>query len=251
MQASSRISGAILIDKPSSMTSYDVVREIKRAVPGCKIGHTGTLDPLATGLMILLMGTSTKLADRFLKLNKVYSFTVRLGQETDTMDSTGTIVKECDYGSVTEDALKAAALALRGDIEQRPPLYSAIKYKRRPLYAYARSGQEVAVTPRTVHIRDISIDSFSPPYAVLTAEVSSGTYIRSLAKSIGDGIGCGAHVTALRRLSIGDFSVRQAYRLDHAVRCLQQGPVDLVRKSVTLSPGLSAMDVEFIVLPPP
>ncbi len=223
MQMLSDLSGAILIDKPPSITSYDVIREIKKVMPGWKIGHTGTLDPLATGLMILLTGTATKLAGYFLKLNKVYRFTLRFGQETDTMDSTGTIIRECDYRNVTEEILKETMQSFKGNIEQYPPLYSAIKYKGKPLYKYARKGEDVTIMPRMVEIRDISIDEFSLPYAVFTAEVSSGTYIRSLAKSIGDVIRCGAHVTALRRLSVGNFKVQQAYRLDDIKQRLRQG----------------------------
>ena len=166
------------------------------------------------------------------------------------MDSTGTILRERDYSGITEEALREVARTLRGDQTQHPPLFSAIKHRGRPLYTYARSGQTVEVKPRTVHIGELSIDGFSPPYADLTAKVSSGTYIRSLAKSIGDGIGCGAHVSALRRLSVGGFSIGQAYRLDHAARCFRQGPIDIVRANVVLETGRPAMDLEFIVLSP-
>ncbi len=208
-----QVSGAILIDKPPFITSYDVIRQLKGLLPAVKIGHTGTLDPIATGLMILLLGTATKLAGYFLKLSKVYTFTVRFGQETDTMDSAGTIIKECDYTHITTDALIEAVQSLTGIIEQHPPAYSAIKYRGRPLYEYARKGQKVEVSPRMVKITDLSMNKFYPPYAEFTAAVSSGTYIRSLAKSIGDGIGCCAHVTELRRLSIGGFTVGQALQL--------------------------------------
>lgn len=233
-----QISGAILIDKPPLITSYDVIREIKKILPGTKIGHTGTLDPIGTGLMILLAGTATKLAGYFLKLSKVYSFTVRFGQETDTMDSTGNIIKEYDCTNVTERVLKETLRSFEGRIEQYPPMYSAVKYKGRPLYKYARKGLEVTVAPRMVNIKNISMEKFSLPYAIFTADVSSGTYIRSLAKSIGDVIGCGAHVTALRRISIGDFNIGQAYQLADIKQYLQQNPVNckvIINNDILLS----------------
>jgi tRNA pseudouridine55 synthase len=207
------VSGAILIDKPPLVTSYDIIRELKPLLQVKKIGHTGTLDPIATGLMILLLGTATRLAQYFLHLNKVYKFTVKFGEETDTMDSEGTVTKKCDYSSVTSETLRDATKSLHGVMEQYPPIYSAIKYKGRHLYEYARKGQKVELHPRMVNIIRLSMDDFSPPYALFTAEVSSGTYIRSLAKSIGDVIECCAHVTALRRLSVGDFHVEQAVQL--------------------------------------
>ncbi len=207
------LSGAILIDKPPLITSYDVIRELKPLLPVKKIGHTGTLDPIATGLMILLLGTATRLAQYFLHLNKVYRFTVKLGEETDTMDSEGTVTRTCDCSNVRAEDLTAAVQSFHGPMEQYPPVYSAIKYKGRPLYTYARKGQTVELHPRTVNIGRLSLDDFSPPYALFTAEVSSGTYIRSLAKSIGDVIECCVHVTALRRLSVGEFHVEQAVQL--------------------------------------
>ncbi len=207
------VSGAILIDKPPLVTSYDIIKELKPLLQVKKIGHTGTLDPIATGLMILLLGTATKLAQYFLHLNKVYKFTIKFGEETDTMDSEGTVTKKCDYSSVTSETLRDAAKSLHGVMEQYPPIYSAIKYKGKPLYEYARKGQKVELNPRMVNIIRLSMDVFSPPYALFTAEVSSGTYIRSLAKSIGDVVECSAHVTSLRRLSVGSFNVEQAVQL--------------------------------------
>ncbi len=207
------VSGAILIDKPPFITSYDVIRELKPLLQVKKIGHTGTLDPIATGLMILLLGTATRLAHYFLHLNKVYKFTIKLGEETDTMDSEGVITKKCDYLGVKSEALKDAVESLHGVIEQYPPIYSAIKHKGKPLYEYARKGQKVELSPRMVNIIKLSMDAFFPPYALFTAEVSAGTYIRSLAKSIGDVVNCFAHVTSLRRLSVGSFNVEQAVQL--------------------------------------
>ncbi len=217
------VSGAILIDKPPFITSYDVIRELKRLLPVKKIGHTGTLDPLATGLMILLLGTATRLAQYFLHLNKVYQFTIKLGEETDTLDSEGEVTRRCDYSGVRSEDIRTAVQSFHGLTEQYPPVYSAIKYKGKPLYAYARKGQKVEVHPRMVNIISLSMDDFSPPYVLFTAEVSSGTYIRSLAKSIGDVIQCCAHVTSLRRLSVGDFHVKQAFRLQDIQQCLERG----------------------------
>lgn len=208
------VSGAIFIDKPPFITSYDVIKEMKKLLTIKKIGHTGTLDPIATGLMIVLLGSATKLADYFLKLNKVYSFTVKFGEETDTLDSSGSVIKRCDYSHIEIDKIRDVVGTLHGTIEQYPPLYSAVKYKGKPLYVYARRGESVVLKPRKVQILKLSIDAFNPPYATFTAEVSSGTYIRSLAKSIGELIGCFAHVTSLRRLSIGRFGVEEALKIE-------------------------------------
>jgi tRNA pseudouridine55 synthase len=208
------ISGAIFIDKPPFVTSYDVIRELKQLLPVKKIGHTGTLDPIATGLMILLIGSATKLAGYFLKLNKVYNFTVKFGEETDTLDSSGVVINRCDYSHIQIEKLKSAVSFMQGTIEQYPPIYSAVKYRGKPLYVYARRGETVELKPRNVKILKLSIDDFNPPYATFTTEVSSGTYIRAMAKSIGELMGCFAHVTSLRRLSIGGFKVEQAFKIE-------------------------------------
>lgn len=232
-----QMSGAILIDKPPFITSYDVIRELKRLLKVQKVGHTGTLDPIATGLMILLLGAATKLADYFLKLNKVYNFTIRFGQETDTMDSEGTVIRECDYSKVEINVLKNVVRSFIGDIEQYPPAYSAVKYKGKPLYKYARKGQTVPIMKRKVKIINFSVDELSLPYGKFTAEVSSGTYIRSIAKSIGDAMGCCAHVTALRRLKIGNFSVEQAVQLHEIKRCSDRNseiPDILINREILL-----------------
>ncbi len=219
-------SGAILIDKPPFITSYDVIRELKRMLPVKRIGHTGTLDPIATGLMIVLLGAATRLAGYFLGLNKVYRFTIKLGEETDTLDSAGTVTRTCDYSGVDAGALTRAVGSLQGDLEQYPPAYSAVKYRGKPLYKYARKGERVDVAPRRVRVESLTIDEFRPPYAIMTAEVSSGTYIRSLAKSMGDMIGCYAHVASIRRLSVGSFTLSQAVQLQEIKRYLEDNAGD-------------------------
>lgn len=217
------LSGAILVDKPAYITSYDVIRKIKHLLPTKKIGHTGTLDPLASGLMILLLGSATKLASFFLRLNKVYRFTIKLGEETDTMDSTGKIIRRCDYTYVTMEKLKEAIESLKGPMEQYPPVYSAVKYKGKPLYEYARKGESVPLKPRKVNILKLSLDECSLPFVTLTTEVTSGTYVRSLAKSIGDKLGCYAHVSYLRRLSVDGFNVEQAIEIKELAKRLEMG----------------------------
>ncbi|MGC8900672.1 MAG: tRNA pseudouridine(55) synthase TruB [bacterium] len=203
-----------MIDKPAFITSYDVIRKIKAFLPAKKIGHTGTLDPLATGLMILLIGTATKLAHYFIGLNKVYRFTMKFGEETDTMDSTGRVVKRCDYTFIDVERLKDVLNALQGPMAQYPPIYSAVKHKGKPLYMYARKGESIEIKPKMVNILSISLDEFALPFATLTAEVTSGTYIRSLARLIGEKLSSAAHVTAIRRLSVGEFKVEQAIKIE-------------------------------------
>ncbi|MCL4478824.1 MAG: tRNA pseudouridine(55) synthase TruB [Deltaproteobacteria bacterium] len=204
-------SGLILVDKPKGITSYDVIRLLKGFLSTKKIGHTGTLDPIATGLLIILIGNSTKLANHFIKQDKVYRFTIKLGQDTDTMDSTGKIIKEGDYKFISKERFGEAIKSFIGEIEQFPPMFSAVKFKGMPLYKYARRGEAIDVKPRVVKVFNIAIDEFNLPYVMLTSRVSSGTYIRALAKSIGDVVGCYAHVTDLTRLSIGELKLENAF----------------------------------------
>lgn len=213
--------GVLLIDKPTGWSSHDVVSWVRGQVGVKKVGHAGTLDPLATGLLVVLVGREfTKLQDQFMKQDKTYFVTARFGQTTDTYDSQGQIVEQADWGKVkalTRDQVLAASQNFLGEIEQTVPVYSAVKVAGQKLYAKARQGETVTELPvRTVKILDFKLEAFRLDEdgqiceADFTVAVSSGTYIRSLIYDLGKLLKVGAHVTALRRLTIGDLSVKNA-----------------------------------------
>jgi tRNA pseudouridine55 synthase len=207
--------GLLLVDKPAGVTSYDVVRAVKRAVNERKVGHGGTLDPFATGLLVILIGRRyTKLQDQVMGGRKVYQTVFRLGVETDTGDRTGTVIRTGDINGLTIEAIESALQAFSGEIEQKPHPYSAVKYQGRPLYYYARQGIKVPIEPRKVHLHEWAVIKWEPPELTLKLEVSKGFYVRSLAFDLGRSLGVGAAVLALRRLSIGRFHVDVAVCLD-------------------------------------
>lgn len=212
----SDMNGILLVDKPVGWTSFDVVAKVRgqvRQATGnkkAKVGHAGTLDPFATGLLIVLVGDACKQSDKFMKLDKVYDFTIRLGQVSTTGDTEGDITESGDGLNVTPDQFESALDAFTGDILQMPPVYSAIKVNGKRAYDLARAGKEVKLEPRKVTVYSLEITDYSPPNARCKVKVSSGTYIRSLAKDIGEHVGVGAYCTQLRRLSIGNYDVSNA-----------------------------------------
>lgn len=214
MDASVREPGAqglLLVDKPSGIASFAVVSEVRRRLDVRQVGHTGTLDPLASGLLPVLVGEATKLTPYLMDLDKVYEATVRLGAATDTYDSEGRVVSEGDFSSVTLASLTAALGAFVGRIRQRPPAYSAIKRNGKRLYELARAGEsDLAIEPREVVVHEIDLLGFAPPDLRLRVRCGKGTYIRSIAHDLGEALGAGAHLTALRRTRIGAFSVDDA-----------------------------------------
>jgi tRNA pseudouridine55 synthase len=207
--------GLILIDKPKGWTSHDVVAKVrntlkKEAGKKIKVGHTGTLDPMATGLLVLVAGSYTKKAGEFSKLDKVYEATVKLGETSSTGDAEGEISPVSDT-IPTEKAVREALEGFKGQIEQVPPVYSAIKIDGQKAYNLARAGKEVKIEPRKVTIYEITDIKYHYPFVSFTAKVSSGTYIRSLAQDIGEKLGTGAHLTGLRRVAVGTFDVAEAF----------------------------------------
>lgn len=208
------IDGILLVDKPADWTSFDVVNCIRRRFNLDKTGHCGTLDPFATGLLVILLGKATKLQDALMARQKRYTGTMMLGVRTDSQDLTGQPVSQCDVPFLTLQSLQSMANAFLGDIMQIPPMHSAIKVDGRPLYKLARRGQEVDRQPRPVHISRFDITACNLPLADFTVECSKGTYIRTLAADLGEKAGCGAHLTALRRISSGSHDVADAYQLD-------------------------------------
>lgn len=207
----------ILADKPAGITSFGVVARIRRRFSEhfgkrMKVGHTGTLDPFATGLMILLTGKECRNAMQYSKLDKVYEATIRLGQASSTGDPEGEITTVSD-AQPSAAAVEAASMQFVGEIRQRPPIYSAIKVNGERAYKLARKGIEVEVPERTVTIHSIEIIRYAYPELVIRAHVGSGTYIRTLAEDIGKVLETGAYCTALRRTKVGQWRVEDAYTI--------------------------------------
>ena len=205
--------GVILIDKEGGRTSFDVVRQVRRFSGIKKVGHAGTLDPFATGLLIVMLGEGTKLSSYLTAGEKTYQATMRLGVETDTLDLTGEIVKRSEVPELGPRLLRQAALEFVGEIEQVPPQFSAVNYNGRRAYSFAREGIRVDLQKRKVRIRSLEITSVNLPDVAISVACSSGTYIRSLAADLGRRLGPGAHLTSLRRLKSGTFDVRDALAL--------------------------------------
>lgn len=201
--------GLLLIDKPSGITSHDAVDAVRRAVGVRKVGHAGTLDPMATGLLVMGVGRATRLL-RFLgDLDKEYEGRGRLGEETDTLDAEGTVVRTADV-DVGEEDIRFAMGALVGEIQQRPPAYSAVKVGGRRLYAAAREGRPLEAEPRTVRVDEFELAGFDGRDFRFRVVCSGGTYVRSLVADVGKHLRTGAHLTELRRARIGAFDVAAA-----------------------------------------
>ncbi len=202
--------GFLLVDKPAGWTSHDVVDAARRWLGVRRIGHLGTLDPLATGVLPLAVGEATKLIPFVHGGPKSYEVTIRLGVETDTQDADGKVIREHDGPLPDLAALRAALPEFTGEIEQIPPMFSAIKRSGVPLYRLARRGEEVERAPRRVSIQRLRLIGFESPEARLEVVASPGTYVRTLVADLGKRLGCGAHVTALRRLRSEPFGLEQA-----------------------------------------
>lgn len=207
------VDGVLLLDKPQGMTSNAALQTARRLLHAAKAGHTGTLDPMATGLLPLTFGEATKFSQMLLDADKEYEATIRLGIETDTGDAEGTQIATAPV-DVTEDAIRSALGRLTGDIEQIPPMYSALKRDGKPLYEYARAGIEVERAARKVTIHALELITVSQDSFRVRVACSKGTYVRTLAIDLGRILGCGGHLTALRRTRIGPFSIGLATTLE-------------------------------------
>ena len=214
MQEFSALDGAILIDKPCGPTSHDVVDAIRRRFQIKKVGHCGTLDPNATGLLIIVLGRGTKLSERLMGDDKVYEGTIKFGETTDSYDSDGELTGSLPVMPMTLDELNNEAATYIGDLMQVPPMVSAIKKNGVPLYKLARQGIEVEREPRLVHIYNYRFTEYTEPFGKFRVACTKGTYIRSLAHDLGQKLGCGAHLTTLRRSASGKFDVADALPLD-------------------------------------
>jgi tRNA pseudouridine55 synthase len=212
------VHGWLILDKPLGLGSTQAVSAVKRALregdyPKVKVGHGGTLDPLASGVLPVAIGEATKLSGRMLDADKIYDFTIAFGAETDTLDAEGQVIATSDVRPL-RGAIEAVLPSFTGEIEQVPPVYSALKIDGKPAYARARAGEEVEVKPRTVTIRAMDLTEVADGSAIFTARVSKGTYIRSLARDIAHALGTVGHVTMLRRLKAGPFTLESAISLD-------------------------------------
>ena len=213
--------GILNINKPPGWTSHDVVGRIRQLTHQKKVGHAGTLDPMATGVLLVCLGRATRVSEYLMAFDKTYRAVMRLGVETDTFDADGEVVATWPV-NVNESDLRCALDKFIGAIDQVPPMYSALKLQGKPLYKLARKGVEVDRQPRQVTIHDITLRTWQSPDATVDVRCSPGTYVRSLAHDVGAALGCGAHLAALTRLSSGSFTIEDAVKLEDL-----EGPEDL------------------------
>ena len=207
------ISGVIVIDKPVGLTSHDVVQIIRRGSNIRRAGHTGTLDPRASGVLVVLVGPAVRLSEYVSASDKRYQAIIRLGQTTDTYDADGEVLTADKEINITEQQFEEALKTFVGEIEQVPPPYSAIKVQGRKAYEMAREGEEVELAPRKIQVYSLELLEWAPPEVVIDVYCSSGTYVRSLAHDLGEKLGCGATLAGLRRTKSGRFTLRDAVPL--------------------------------------
>ncbi|MBU3614882.1 tRNA pseudouridine(55) synthase TruB [Polynucleobacter sp. Latsch14-2] len=237
-----RIDGVVLLDKPAGMSSQGAVTAVKRAFNADKAGHTGTLDPMATGLLPICLGEATKYSQDLLEADKTYIAQVRFGSRTDTGDAEGLVIEELPLPVFADEtairmALNALLPKFTGPITQVPPMYSALKRDGKPLYEYARAGVELERTPRNITIHAIRWTDICWPEATLEVSCSKGTYIRVIAEDLGNALGCGAHLVGLRRTEVGHLTLEQSFTLESIQQGLQDSssyilPVDALLQTL-------------------
>lgn len=216
-------SGILNVDKPADWTSFRVVSTVRRLSGIRRVGHAGTLDPLATGVLIVCLGQATRLSEYLMQATKVYRAEVRLGVVTDTFDATGTPLREVDASGISRSQIEEALAAFQGEIHQVPPMFSALKHEGEPLYRYARARQPVTRPARLVTIHRIQLLAFRSPVATIEVECGKGTYIRTLAHDLGERLGCGAHLSGLVRLRVGRFTLEDACSIAELDTAFQEG----------------------------
>jgi tRNA pseudouridine55 synthase len=212
------VNGLLVIDKPGGMTSHDVVNRVRRITGERSVGHLGTLDPMATGVLPLLLGKYTRLAQYFSTAEKSYTGTIRFGFATDTYDAEGLVVGPVTEPSLTLEEIRIAAAHFSGAMQQVPPVFSAKKIGGQPAYKLAREGKPVEMKPAAIFIHHFAIESYIEDSADFEITVSAGGYVRSVAHELGQMLGCGAHLSALRRTQAGAFALDQAWTLDALAR---------------------------------
>ena len=220
------MNGLLVIDKPSAMTSHDVVTRLRRATGESMVGHLGTLDPMATGVLPLLLGKYTRLAQFFGPMPKAYTGAIRFGFSTDTYDAEGTPVAQAVTRLPTNEEIQAAAVHFRGQVDQTPPPFSAKKVDGRPAYKAARRGETLELKPVSLRIEEFVIGELEGECAEFTMRISSGGYVRSVAHDLGRALGCGAHLARLRRIAAGPFTLAQALTLDEMCALAAAGTLE-------------------------
>ena len=210
--------GVLVVDKPAGKTSFDVVALVRRMLGTRRAGHTGTLDPFATGVLPICLGLATRIVPFLTEGDKAYEASLKLGEATDTQDRTGVVVARAEVPPLTVEALEAALARLRGPILQAPPMYSAVRVEGKRLYELARAGQVVERVARPVTVYELALRQFEPPVLGLFVRCSKGTYVRTLAHDLGEALGCHAHLTALRRTAAAGFAIGQAIDLETLAR---------------------------------
>ncbi len=227
--AVSPASGLVVVDKPGGLTSHDVVGRVRRLAGTRKVGHAGTLDPMATGVLVLGVNRATRLLGHLMLTEKSYAATVRLGVSTTTDDAEGEVVQTCPTGALTEDAVRAAFTTQVGELDQVPSSVSAIKVEGKRAYQRVREGEDVALSPRRVTVHELTVTELRAGDASWEADIevrcSSGTYIRAIARDVGTALAVGGHLTALRRTSVGPFGLPDARTLDDLAETLSLVPI--------------------------
>lgn len=217
------LNGIVVVNKPSGITSHDVVDRVRRKFKMRRIGHAGTLDPLATGVLVVLVGKGTKLFDQFVGFDKGYRATLILGKKTTSADIQGELVEEKVWGDITEQQVCDMFETFLGEGEQIPPMVSAVKVGGERLYKLARQGIEVKRDARPIRIDKIELLRFEPPYVEFLLECSKGTYVRQFAEDVGDKLGCGACISQIERTKVGSFLIEDAFTLDELTEdCVQE-----------------------------
>ena len=216
----------ILIDKPLDWTSFDVVKKIRNILRIKKIGHAGTLDPLATGLLILCTGKYTKRINQYMAAEKEYTGSITLGARTPTYDLESAPQDHQPFDHISEKEILEATRQFTGDILQVPPIHSAVKQQGKPVYLKARKGENVILEPRKIHISNFDIEHIRLPLVSFKVNCSTGTYIRSLANDFGTALGCGGYLSGLRRTAIGEFRVEDAMDMETFIRKFGERPSD-------------------------
>lgn len=214
--------GILNVDKPADWTSFRVVSTVRRLSGIQRVGHAGTLDPFATGVLVVLLGQATRLSEYLMEAIKVYRAEVRLGVVTDTFDFTGTPLQESDASGISFAQIEDALTAFKGQIRQVPPMFSALKHSGEPLYRYARAHRQVPRPARLVTIHRIQLLAFEPPIATIEVECGKGTYVRTLAHDLGDHLGCGAHLSGLVRLRVGAFTLENSCSMSELETAFQK-----------------------------
>jgi tRNA pseudouridine55 synthase len=220
------MNGVLIVDKPSGLTSHDVVNRVRRIVGQRSVGHLGTLDPMATGVLPVVLGSFTRLAQFYMASEKTYEGAIRFGFATDTYDAEGEAASEPRAVELTLEGLQRLSMEFVGHITQLPPPFSAKKIKGVPAYKLARKHQPVQLKPVEVEVKALTIDVVEGDHATFRACVSSGTYMRSVAHDMGQRLGCGAHLVSLRRVKAGEFEITQAHTLEELAECAQQARQD-------------------------